>query len=324
MMTGKRNHAWKGGISFLPYAPEFNKALKKCIKERDNYQCKECGNTKAKLAVHHIDYNKYNNNHNNLITLCFSCHSKTNFNREEWTQHYQTYHNLYLNQKNIMSTKFTPPTEESSNKEYKIIPAGTHIATCISFVDIGTQPFTYQGEEKFPRKVRISFETPLETAVFKEGDDEKPFMVSTEFTMSFHEKSNLTKMLCSWLSLSAEEVKSVDPEKDLLGKSCLINISHEKTSKGNTFAKIQTVSPLMKGTETPKQLNDSTYFWMGWSGMASEFDEEVFKSLPGFLQDKIAVSPQYIDAHTEKKSPVNKKMEEVSAKTVEEFMKDLT
>lgn len=36
--------------------------------------------------VHHIDYDKKNNNPENLITLCHSCHAKTNSNREYWTK----------------------------------------------------------------------------------------------------------------------------------------------------------------------------------------------------------------------------------------------
>lgn len=38
--------------------------------------------------VHHIDYNKLNCNPNNLITLCKSCHMKTNFNREYWLDYF--------------------------------------------------------------------------------------------------------------------------------------------------------------------------------------------------------------------------------------------
>jgi mannose-6-phosphate isomerase-like protein (cupin superfamily) len=67
------------------YGFGFNKALKNRIKERDNYTCIMC-ESKDKLEVHHIDYDKTNNNENNLITLCEKCHNITNFNREFWTQ----------------------------------------------------------------------------------------------------------------------------------------------------------------------------------------------------------------------------------------------
>ena len=37
-----------------------------------------------KLSIHHIDYNKENNEITNLTSLCNSCHSKTNHDRDYW------------------------------------------------------------------------------------------------------------------------------------------------------------------------------------------------------------------------------------------------
>jgi hypothetical protein len=45
------------------------------IKDRDNNKCKTCGSSE-KLHVHHIDKNRKNNQVDNLITLCQSCHAK--------------------------------------------------------------------------------------------------------------------------------------------------------------------------------------------------------------------------------------------------------
>lgn len=75
---GERNPAWKGGISFEPYAIGWSRKLKESIRKRDGYICQECGKPQAecleKLCVHHIDYDKKNLNENNLISLCRSCH----------------------------------------------------------------------------------------------------------------------------------------------------------------------------------------------------------------------------------------------------------
>ena len=89
---GEKSYNWKGGISRLPYTTDWTETLKKSIRERDKYICQLCGKTQIeeieiierKLAIHHIDYDKKNNNPNNLITVCNSCHSKTNFEREKW------------------------------------------------------------------------------------------------------------------------------------------------------------------------------------------------------------------------------------------------
>jgi len=78
------NPVWRGGISFEPYTPAFNKILKEKIKKRGGYICQICYKFSYKLDVHHIDYNKSNNNPINLICLCPSCHAKTNYNRRYW------------------------------------------------------------------------------------------------------------------------------------------------------------------------------------------------------------------------------------------------
>ncbi len=87
------NHFWRGGKSFEPYGLEFNNKLKNQIRERDKYQCRECGLHQEllgyKLHIHHIDYNKRNNNMKNLISLCRSCHTQTGFKRNDWTNYYK-------------------------------------------------------------------------------------------------------------------------------------------------------------------------------------------------------------------------------------------
>ncbi len=84
---------WQGGKSFEPYGLEFNKELKEKIRQRDNYTCQECGKDKSELkftlSVHHIDYDKKNNCEQNLISLCRSCHTKTNYSRDMWTDYYK-------------------------------------------------------------------------------------------------------------------------------------------------------------------------------------------------------------------------------------------
>lgn len=86
--VGKNNHNYIDGRSFEPYPLDWNKNFRKQIRERDNYICQICGknqfNLIEKLHIHHIDYNKKNLDPNNLISLCTSCHMKTNHNRDYW------------------------------------------------------------------------------------------------------------------------------------------------------------------------------------------------------------------------------------------------
>ena len=97
---GSGNGHWLGGISRLPYAWTFNDELKEEVRRRDGYKCQLCGvpqaECKKKLPVHHIDYSKGNSDPVNLVTLCHSCHARTNENRKQWMAlfHYKALEDL--------------------------------------------------------------------------------------------------------------------------------------------------------------------------------------------------------------------------------------
>ena len=95
MFLGENNPNWRGGKSLENYGPEFNNKLKSKIRDRDEHICQLCGEPEngISLAIHHIDYNKKNNDDSNLISLHneegLGCHQKTNGNREYWTKYFQ-------------------------------------------------------------------------------------------------------------------------------------------------------------------------------------------------------------------------------------------
>ncbi len=67
--------------------PEWYKTKdRNAIRKRDKHTChycKEVGTNKT-LQVHHINYDKRDCRPNNLISLCPSCHAKTNYRRLYW------------------------------------------------------------------------------------------------------------------------------------------------------------------------------------------------------------------------------------------------
>ena len=63
------------------YPPEFY-AKKLEVEERFFGKCFLCEEEGS--DIHHIDYNTMNNDDSNLMYLCKSCHSKTNFGRSSW------------------------------------------------------------------------------------------------------------------------------------------------------------------------------------------------------------------------------------------------
>jgi len=80
--AGENSPFWKGGITPKPYGPGFNEELKRAIRRRDDRTCQLCSS--GGRSVHHIDYDKENNEPLNLITLCKSCHGRTHTSRESW------------------------------------------------------------------------------------------------------------------------------------------------------------------------------------------------------------------------------------------------
>ena len=76
-ITGEKNPNWNNGASLIPYGIEFTKELKESIREACDNRCFLCGEQpKYRLLIHHIDYNKKNNQEDNLIALCRKCHMK--------------------------------------------------------------------------------------------------------------------------------------------------------------------------------------------------------------------------------------------------------
>ena len=90
---GEKHYNWQGGKSFEPYGVEFNEEKKERIRNKFNRRCFECGvsedESRYKLSIHHIDYNKRNNSEDNLIPLCVNCHSQTGFKRKDWENYFK-------------------------------------------------------------------------------------------------------------------------------------------------------------------------------------------------------------------------------------------
>lgn len=82
-----KNNALGGHIKQYPFG--WNEKLKNEIKTRDGFECQLCGEKehdelKQKHHIHHIDYDKSNLDHDNLITLCQKCHNMTHHGRTFW------------------------------------------------------------------------------------------------------------------------------------------------------------------------------------------------------------------------------------------------
>lgn len=173
----------------------------------------------------------------------------------------------------------------------ELIPAGTYLARLYSIIEIGTETFEYQGEEKKSHKIRLTWELPTELKVFNEEKGEQPIVISEEMGFSMHEKATLRSKIVHGMlgtSLTDTEAEGFDID-NLLGKECLLNIVHKPSKKDSEvkYEQINSVSPLMKGQTCPEQINPNvTLYFSNWS-------QELFEKLPEFLRKKIMATPEY-------------------------------
>lgn len=183
-----------------------------------------------------------------------------------------------------MSIKAT----KSAGKEFEPIAEGAYPARIYQIIHIGTIA-GFQGAMQ--NKVRITFEFPTELKVFKEENGEQPQVLSQDYTLSFHEKATLTKVInaCDPKALKIGEdglVDEYDVEK-LLGKCCLVTVAHKAGKEGKVYANVANCTVMPKGMECPTAINEPKVL------NYDNFNEEMFASLPQFLQDKIKSSSEY-------------------------------
>lgn len=89
VQAGSKHPLWNGGTATDPHSPGWTITLRRKIWVRDGYVCRMCYRSNIVLAVHHIDYNKQHHDEQNLISLCQSCHAKTNVNRDFWQSYFE-------------------------------------------------------------------------------------------------------------------------------------------------------------------------------------------------------------------------------------------
>ena len=172
--------------------------------------------------------------------------------------------------------------------ERTLAPAGTFPARVYSIIYMGTIKGEYKGTPTESYKVRISWELPTKTRVFKEGEPAKPFSVSKELTLSMGSKSSLRPLVEGMLGISFtdDDAKSFDID-DLLGKECLISLAHKESPNGKYVA-INSTAQLPEGMTCPPPVNKPKIL------SYDKFDKEYFVTLPKFIQEKMEKTPEFI------------------------------
>jgi hypothetical protein len=174
----------------------------------------------------------------------------------------------------------------SNDTNYEVAPSGTHVASCVGLHDLGTQSTSFQGKPKRQHKLYLLFE--LLNEVDGNGN---PFMVGKRYTFSSSEKSNLRKDLESWRGKRFDDSDFADGGfelRNILGKPALVTIIQSERD-GNTYADIQTVSQLPKGTQAGKPVSEIIYLSLD----PDDFEPSTFDKLSDRLKATIASSPEY-------------------------------
>jgi hypothetical protein len=176
-----------------------------------------------------------------------------------------------------------------NSKEFKIAPAGLHMARLYSIIDLGHQATEWAGETKIMHKVVFTWELhgdddmglPLKT------DDGKPLIVSKRYTVSLGDQARLRQDLEAWSNkkMTAEDRKNFDL-KTLLGKFCMVNITHSEDGK---YANISGISPVPSALRNaqPEGINPPKMFWL------QDYKQEDYDALPKYYREKITESSEW-------------------------------
>lgn len=165
------------------------------------------------------------------------------------------------------------------------VEPGVYIAVCIGVIDLGEQ---YSEKFKsYSNKVKFIWEIPSET-VEVDGKQE-PRQLSKEFTVSGSKKGHLRAFLSSWNSKTYTDDEFLELDLfDQVGLACQLNVVLNETGE---YANVDNLMPLPKGFPVPESTNKHIKWDM------QQWDDEVFKELPEWIQEQIKKSTEYQKLH---------------------------
>jgi hypothetical protein len=181
------------------------------------------------------------------------------------------------------------------SREFKTVPAGTHLARLYRIVDLGTQTSQFDGGEvKMQRKVMFGWEIHGEddNGVPLLTEEGKPMAVFKNYTLSWNEAATLRKDLQAWRGTPWTDKEAARFDlKNVLGQWCMLNVLHRPGNKdGKMFANVAGISPVpgfLKKQGLPDGHNELQMFRLG------DPDWELFETFSKGLKAKIESSPEY-------------------------------
>ena len=138
---------------------------------------------------------------------------------------------------------------ESNGAGFEPVPPGTYPAVCYMMVGIGEQfSERFQNSSK---QLIIGWQIPGETIEI--DGEEKPRIVTKQYTASLNTKANLRSDLIAWRGrdFTEEELNGFDIRK-IVGAPCMLSVINKTSSSGKVFANVAGVLALPKGMPKPE------------------------------------------------------------------------
>jgi len=176
-----------------------------------------------------------------------------------------------------------------SGTQIELVPEDSYQAVCFAVYDLGTAHHDgmYPGER---REVLLIFEIP-EQRIEIERDGKKieyARSVSKKYTFSMSEKANLRKDMETWRGKGFTELEAIDFEfKDLLGANAIIQIIHQSSKADRVYAKIASITKLLKGMEKKEPERQLSFFCFD-DGM-----DKLPEEMPQWIKNIIVLSNEY-------------------------------
>lgn len=116
-------------------------------------------------------------------------------------------------------------------------PEGLHHAVCVDVVDLGIVTGAFGDKHK----VRLVWQ------IEEENDKLRRFTARKQYNNTLHEKATLRKDLEAWRGrkFTEDELRGFDLEK-LVSVNCQIQVVHDISDEGTTYANVQAVVPAPK------------------------------------------------------------------------------
>lgn len=173
----------------------------------------------------------------------------------------------------------TYDTTQQPHKAYQQAPPGTHPARIYAVAEIGWQETEYMGEKKVKNILYVGVEL-----VNTKMDDGRPFGLSKEYPISFHDGESTGKpagLFTLVTSLFGAVPKAFNPES-LVGLPALALVVSKTGKDGVKRSKLSSLTAVPEGMPVKAAVNESVYYDI------NNPKPDALAKLPKWVQAKIA------------------------------------